>query len=729
MTYDLVGQRIGLNNPDRGLVEYTYDLAGNLVKKVDGNLRSRAQAINYVYEYNRLQKTNYPESIDVEYFYGAPGALDNRAGRLYKTTDASGIAESFFGKLGEAVKTVRTMNFLVPGHEPWTFTTESGYDYLGRVQWLTYPDGEKLSYVYDQGGLIKAAYGERQTDHYDFVKQISYDEFGQRVYIKYGNDIETRYTYDPYRRWLDNIHTGNSLGGTLQNMHYTFDKVGNVLGLENKAQHIIQSFQYDDLYQLVRAEGNGPDKHKNKHKANHYIQTFSYDTIGNMTRKTSYNQITPGNHMPKELNFDFTYLYNGTKPHAPSQIENWEYQYDDSGNTVVKSRLTGAPTGGIPGGGTSGEYFWDEENRLILAKVNGMSTDYLYDASGTCTAKRGPGGETLYVSQFYQLQNRQRVTKHFFVGNTRVVSKLSHYNNPNGLYDSGYEKKNIYTYHPDHLGSANYITDPRGKQFEHIEYTPYGETWIDDGTNLNIIDYRFTSKELDKHTGLYYFGARYLDPQNSRWLSPDPILDKYLPEMPLNDEARERNKKLPGQGGVFNPLNMQMYHYAANNPVKYVDPDGQHTLVYEGGNSGTLTYSGDDGTMIASYSATSGVPGITDRKLENKGPIPLGTYTLDPKDITGGFLKFLKREVWDRQDWGYYRVPLHPKDGTDTGGREGFFLHGGLFLGSAGCIDVGLNDRDLFPLLMQHDGPITFTVLPEKYDDRVVPGKREQYAS
>jgi RHS repeat-associated protein len=576
MTYDLVGQRIGLNNPDRGLVEYTYDLAGNMVQKVDGNLRNKGQAINYVYEYNRLQKTNYPESIDVEYFYGAPGASDNRAGRLYKTTDASGITESFFGKLGEAVKTVRTMNFLVPGHEPWTFTTESGYDYLGRVQWLTYPDGEKLIYVYDQGGLIKGAYGERQTDHYDYVKQIAYDEFGQRVYIKYGNDIETRYTYDPYRRWLDNINTGNSLGGTLQNMHYTFDKVGNVLGLENKAQRITQSFQYDDLYQLVRAEGNGPDKHKNKHKANHYIQTFSYDTIGNMTRKTSYNQITPGNHMPKELNFDFTYLYNRTKPHAPSEIENWEYQYDDNGNTVVKSRLTGAPTGGsIPGGGTSGEYIWDEENRLSTAKVNGMSTNYLYDAGGTCTVKRGPGGETLYVSQFYQLQNRQRVTKHFFVGPTRVVSKLSHYNNPNGLYDSGYEKKNIYTYHPDHLGSANYITDPVGKQFEHIEYTPYGETWIDDGTNLNIIDYRFTSKELDKHTGLYYFGARYLDPQNSRWLSPDPILDKYMPEMPVDDDAKKRNQKLPGMGGVFNPVNMQIYHYAANNPVKYVDPDGQ----------------------------------------------------------------------------------------------------------------------------------------------------------
>ena len=149
-------------------------------------------------------------------------------------------------------------------------------------------------------------------------------------------------------------------------------------------------------------------------------------------------------------------------------------------------------------------------------------TYFLYNAGGERTVKRGQHGETLYVNNFYQLQNRQEVTKHIFVGTTRIVSKLSHYHNPNGLYDSGYEMNNIYTYHPDHLGSSSFITDPEGMEFEHMEYTPYGETWIDEGTNKNIIGYRFTGKELDTETGLYYFGARYLDPQVSRWMSPDP---------------------------------------------------------------------------------------------------------------------------------------------------------------------------------------------------------------
>jgi hypothetical protein len=48
----------------------------------------------------------------------------------------------------------------------------------------------------------------------------------------------------------------------------------------------------------------------------------------------------------------------------------------------------------------------------------------------------------------------------------------------------------------------------------------------------------------------------------------------YVPEAPINDEARKRNGNLPGQGGVFNYVNLHVYHYAGNNPVKYIDPNG-----------------------------------------------------------------------------------------------------------------------------------------------------------
>jgi hypothetical protein len=53
-------------------------------------------------------------------------------------------------------------------------------------------------------------------------------------------------------------------------------------------------------------------------------------------------------------------------------------------------------------------------------------------------------------------------------------------------------------------------------------------------------------------------------------------MGEYIPGAPANDEARKRNGNLPGMGGVFNTVNLHVYHYAGNNPVKLVDPDGRN---------------------------------------------------------------------------------------------------------------------------------------------------------
>ena len=174
-----------------------------------------------------------------------------------------------------------------------------------------------------------------------------------------------------------------------------------------------------------------------------------------------------------------------------------------------------------------------------------------------------------------------RVSKHIFVGNSRLVTAMTHEDNHG---DTTEQTEKRYYYHADHLQSAQFITDWNGMQYEHIEYTPYGELWIEEtAPGIDKLPFRFTGKELDEETGLYYYGARYLDPKYSRWLSGDPALSEYIPQAPINDEAKKHNENLPGMGGIFNVVNLHVYHYAGYsqrsfelyNPIKYTDPDGR----------------------------------------------------------------------------------------------------------------------------------------------------------
>ncbi|MDH4319592.1 MAG: hypothetical protein OEV64_14485, partial [Desulfobulbaceae bacterium] len=162
----------------------------------------------------------------------------------------------------------------------------------------------------------------------------------------------------------------------------------------------------------------------------------------------------------------------------------------------------------------------------------------------------------------------------------------------------------LFYYHPDHLGSTAYITDQNGDLKEHLEYFPFGETWVQEGGSKKT-PYLYTSKEFDSETGLYYYGARYYDPRTSLWVSADPILEKYLPNVSDLHTALDAGEKykpeesLKGMGGVFNASNMNLYHYSALNPVRYTDPDGNSAV------AGVLAGLGAD---LATPEPTDAVP-------------------------------------------------------------------------------------------------------------------------
>ena len=121
-------------------------------------------------------------------------------------------------------------------------------------------------------------------------------------------------------------------------------------------------------------------------------------------------------------------------------------------------------------------------------------------------------------------------------------------------------EEETYYYHPDHLGSVSVVSNHRGEPYERVEYLPFGELWIEEtDPATGYIPFRFTSKEYDEETGLYYYGARYYEPRLSRWMSADPA------GWELVDPDKNEHLLISG---------LNWYSYTENNPIKYDDPSG-----------------------------------------------------------------------------------------------------------------------------------------------------------
>jgi RHS repeat-associated protein len=168
------------------------------------------------------------------------------------------------------------------------------------------------------------------------------------------------------------------------------------------------------------------------------------------------------------------------------------------------------------------------------------------------THKVSSAGVTMYATPFYTVRNGSLATQHVFVGESRVASVQATVGQP--------ENAQRYWYHGDHLESVEYVTDAGGQPVETVQYYPFGATWVDSSTHSDRMEFRFTGKPLDAETGLYYFGARYYDPQQAQWINPDPILQTYM--------RGDHN------GGVFLPIHLNLFGYCLNSPIRYLDPNG-----------------------------------------------------------------------------------------------------------------------------------------------------------
>ena len=110
-------------------------------------------------------------------------------------------------------------------------------------------------------------------------------------------------------------------------------------------------------------------------------------------------------------------------------------------------------------------------------------------------------------------------------------------------------KEETFFYHSDHLGSTSYITDAKANITQFDAYLPYGELLVDEHSSSEDMPYKFNGKQFDDETGLYYYGARYMNPITSLWYGVDPLAEK----LPLTS----------------------VYSYCMANPIKLVENDGR----------------------------------------------------------------------------------------------------------------------------------------------------------
>ena len=581
----------------------------------------------------------------------------------------------------------------------------AAYDSWNRVQTMTYPDGEVVTYHYNAAGQVERLTSNKQGRQSVIVDRIGYDKEGHTVYTKLGNGTETTYAYDRQRERLQVMNL-TADGQTVMENRYRYDAVDNILGITNAANptsltkinkaklggRSSHTYEYDELNRLVHANG--------KAKRASYDMVMSF---GRMSEPLTKVQKVDSTTTAKSYNFAYKYE-DSNHPTAPTQIGHDHYTYDANGNpTLVTNDSTN----------TTREMYWDEDNRLMVLSDNGKTSRYTYNAAGERIMKSygtmegvyingAPQGITFHETDNFTLYpasiisiNKNRFTKHYFIGDKRIASRIGTglFNNVygrNGSYitagqqdyaermnqiqkqkeayykeqgiapgvptmkgaygdpentkrgynsiidtlgnhdvpqgwiqtpkpnttpntnpgppvswndpsnpddpQAGYgyipndtTREETFFYHSDHLGSTSYITDDHANITQYDAYLPYGELLVDEHSSSENLPYKFNGKQFDEETGLYYYGARYMNPIASIWYGVDPLAEKYP--------------------------NESVYAYTHNNPVKFVDPNGKVAWIavgaFAGGliNAGIAAYQGKSAREIAGAAVSGAVNG------------------------------------------------------------------------------------------------------------------------
>ena len=178
----------------------------------------------------------------------------------------------------------------------------------------------------------------------------------------------------------------------------------------------------------------------------------------------------------------------------------------------------------------------------------------------------------------------------------------------------------IFFYHSDHLGSTSYITDAKANITQFDAYLPYGELLVDEHSSSEEMPYKFNGKEFDQETGLYYYGARYMNPRTSLWYGVDALAKKYV--------------------------STGSYVYCIDNPIRLIDPDGRKVKADLNSQTNIYNILTKEDAKYVKFDKNGILDVHSLQKLDSKSDIIQAIKTLANSDITYSF------EVKSEDDYG-----------------------------------------------------------------------------
>ena len=560
---------------------YVYDGNGNLVSKTDAD--------GYVTQYSYtaldlVKKINYNGAKEVSYQY-------NKVGELVQMDDWTGTNTFELDLLGRLQK--------MTDHKGNTVSYT--YDAVGNQTDITYPDGSKTRSFYD------AVYNLTSViDADDGTYAYVYDAANRPVKLTYPNGWIEQYTYDAEGNLLKTVDTDPfQLYNKTPKVkyEYTYDAEGNVLTefqRDSDATENLKSrtaFTYDALNRLT-----GSTRRLEVYPYDTLAYTYTYDTLGNLLKQSGPTKGEEDTYQYNDLNQMVSKHVCGYEQKL-TRIYDYGYTYDKRGNLVKEEEICSPTTTG-PKNITVATYLYDETNRMVQGtNKTGEVSAYTFNGLGVrvgtelilednshgytdfhCQTPSVETGiekpevvKTDYVIDYTRLNIDQRVLMKseqdgydFFY--TYGLDKLQVMTIGEGSNWWGQSVKkcvNMAYVHTDRLGSVVNLSDQYGRVTARADYTDWGEVrrytdiTVDGGFRRLLPEITYATHEYDDVLNQFYAKARMYDAENKRFAAIDPILNPA--EYSISNY-------------VSDPMMLVQYLYVRNNSINWIDRDGYWTV-------------------------------------------------------------------------------------------------------------------------------------------------------